>query len=98
MTPADCCTDQCNGGVCGAAPMCPSNGTTCGNCTAQKCCTQLTACLNDATCTQDIACFLQCTGNGGGVGQCFFQCVNNSPKATQVLVCLGTNCGNGVCF
>src|SRR5262249_20695456 len=57
MTAADCCSAQCNGGVCGAA-MCPPTGNKCGDCTAAKCCAQLTACFNDPQCTQDVACFL----------------------------------------
>jgi len=96
-TGGECCTGQCNGGKCGAAPACPGDGTACGNCIAQSCCSQLQSCIGDAQCTQDIACYLQCTNNGGGAPQCFFKCVK-SQKTTSLLLCLGANCGAGTCL
>jgi hypothetical protein len=94
---AQCCNGQCNGGVCGPPPVCPTTGNACGDCIAESCCGQLMSCGSDPSCQQNVTCFIQCTGNGGGAGQCFFQCVNN-PKAIQLLLCLGTSCGQGTCF
>jgi hypothetical protein len=53
-------------------------------------------CLGDSACQQDLQCFLQCA-SGGSVGQCFFQCVK-SQQAISMLVCMGTSCGQGLCF
>jgi hypothetical protein len=96
MSDAQCCTGECNAGVCGA-PLCPSDGSECGDCVAQSCCNQLLSCFNSPSCVQDVQCFFQCVGGGGGPAQCFFQCVD-SPQAIGVLVCVGSNCGPGTCF
>jgi len=97
MTGLPCCSGTCTNGTCGASPVCPSNGTTCGDCIAAKCCTQLTACLGAPACAQNIVCFLNCVGNGTGPAQCAAQCIKN-PKALQFLLCLGGQCGPNVCF
>jgi hypothetical protein len=93
---AECCTGSCTAGVCGA-PLCPLSGQPCADCMATKCCNQAASCFNDPQCLSDVTCFLQCAQGGSGLPQCFFKCVK-SPLATQILVCLGQNCGVGTCF
>jgi hypothetical protein len=44
-----------------------------------------------------VTCFTQCIAGGSGPIGCLAQCVN-SPQAFQMLICLGTNCGQGTCF
>jgi hypothetical protein len=97
MLGSECCSGSCNAGTCGNQ-ACPSDGSTCGNCVASSCCSQLLGCFQNPSCINNVTCFLQCiTGGGGGPIQCLTQCVN-SPQAFQLLICLGTNCGPGTCF
>lgn len=97
MGNGQCCNGQCTNGTCGPQPMCPSDGTPCGDCLATNCCNQIAACFNTPACTQNIGCFIACVGNGGNPFQCGIQCVNN-PQAVQVLLCLANQCGPGTCF
>ena len=92
----ECCSGECNGGVCGEATLCPSDGSECGDCVAQACCDELIGCFGDPDCIDDVTCFVGCLG-GGNPGLCFFQCLD-SQAALQVAICLGSNCGPGVCF
>lgn len=96
MTPGECCTGQCANGVCGAQ-QCPSGGGACNDCVASQCCGQLQSCFQSPNCINDVTCFTTCIQNGGNPQQCLLQCVN-SPEAIQFLICLGSNCGQGVCF
>jgi hypothetical protein len=96
--PAQCCSKQCNNGFCGPPPVCATNGMPCNDCLAGKCCNQETNCFKSPACTQAIGCFLTCVQGMGGLPQCFFQCIAGNNQATQLLGCLGQNCGMGVCF
>jgi hypothetical protein len=40
---------------------------------------------------------VNCVSGGGGPAQCFLQCIKG-PKAVQLLFCLGSQCGPGICF
>ena len=98
MTAGECCSNECNGGLCGPpTPVCPSDGSVCGDCIADNCCDQIAGCFASPQFIDDVTCFVGCISGGGGPGQCFFQCISG-PQALGVVVCLGTNCGPGVCF
>lgn len=91
----ECCSGNCIGGFCGFS-QCPSDGSECGDCVAQSCCTQVLDCFGNPDCIDDITCFFGCVGGQGPVA-CLLQCVQ-SPQAFQFLVCVGQSCGPGVCF
>jgi hypothetical protein len=93
--PDECCSGSCVSGICGFS-QCPSDGSPCGDCIADNCCTQILDCFDSPDCIDDVTCFFTCIPNGGPV-QCFLQCVQ-SPQAFQLLFCLGQNCGPGICF
>jgi len=93
--PSECCSDICIAGFCGPS-TCPSDGSPCGDCIAQNCCSQILGCFGSPACIEDVTCFLGCVGGGNPI-QCFLQCIND-PQAFQAAICLGTNCGPGICF
>jgi len=90
-----CCSGTCVLGFCGFS-QCPSDGSTCGDCVAENCCSQIQGCFGSPDCVDDFTCFIQCV-QGGSPVQCLLQCVND-PQAFQALLCLGQNCGPGTCF
>jgi hypothetical protein len=77
--------------------MCPSDGTSCGNCLATMCCAQVGACLSDPACAASLQCILTCTKAGGQPTQCFQQCGGN-PATINAAICAANSCGNGVCL
>ncbi|WP_437908187.1 hypothetical protein WME95_10035 [Sorangium sp. So ce327] len=92
----ECCNGSCQNGLCGG-PACPSDGTGCGGCVAERCCAQLSQCLLSPTCADDVACFFGCLDEGSGPAVCGFQCIH-SPETLQLLRCVGRSCGGGTCF
>lgn len=89
--PGQCCSNQCSNGFCGSGPVCPSDGSPCGDCVAQSCCGQLVGCLTSPGCIDDVFCFQSCVGGGTPLPLCFFQCIDD-PAAFDVLTCLAGNC------
>ena len=96
---AQCCAGQCNGGVCGAS-MCPSDGSTCGNCIAGKCCAQAAACLDNPACDGDPPVRHRAALQKGGPPiQCLQQCGGTTnTQVIQAAVCVASNCGAGTCY
>ncbi len=94
--PSQCCSDACNDGFCGAGPICPSDGSVCGDCIAGNCCGQLLGCLTSPGCLDDVFCFQSCVGGGTPLPFCLFQCIDD-PAAFDVLICLAGNC-SGSCL
>jgi hypothetical protein len=95
-TPAECCSQQCSGGFCGQGPLCPSDGSPCGDCAAQNCCNEFLACLTAPGCPEDLQCYFPCLAMTGDPIGCFMQCIDQ-PESFQVIACLAGNC-LGDCF
>jgi hypothetical protein len=44
-----------------------------------------------------VQCFFNCIAGGGQPILCGFQCLQ-SQQAGQLVFCVGTQCGQGICF
>jgi hypothetical protein len=77
--------------------MCPTDGSTCGNCIASNCCAQAATCLTDPACVGELQCLVKCVLAGGGPIMCFQQCGAN-PQVLQAALCTQQNCGTGICL
>jgi hypothetical protein len=93
---AQCCGGHCVAGVC-ASSSCPSDGTACGDCIQSMCCMQAAPCLANKSCAMELECLIACVKNGGSIGTCFVKCDGN-PVAVQAALCVGANCGKGICL
>jgi hypothetical protein len=77
--------------------MCPSTGSTCDDCIAQKCCAQAIGCLENPACDMVLQCLITCVSGGKSQVACLMMCGFNG-MAIQAGLCVANNCGQGICL